>query len=150
MKVQDVMSRNVTHLAADTTVKEAAELLQKKQISGLPVMDANGRLVGMFTEKDILSHILPSYIEKVGSFVYEENPKATKRKFGQLAEMTVSKLMRREVVTVNENVTLSEVARVMLTQKIRRIPVVDKDSRVVGIIARSDILRGLIEEERKV
>ncbi|MFA5115201.1 MAG: CBS domain-containing protein [Candidatus Omnitrophota bacterium] len=149
MKVQDVMSRNVRHLSADTTVKEAAELLQKNRVSGLPVMDDNGMLLGMFTEKDILSHILPSYIEKVGSFVYEENPKAAKRKFGQLGEVTVSKLMRREVVTVNENVTLCEVARVMLTQKVRRIPVVDKDYRVVGIVARCDILKGLIEEERK-
>ena len=146
MKVKEVMTRDIAHLSPDATAKEAVEILQKKEISGLPVIDANGKLVGMFTEKDVLAYILPSYIEKVGRFVYQENPKATKRKFTQLGHVKVSGLMRHEVVTIGEDVTLCEVAKMMLTQKVRRIPVVDKEGRVIGIVARCDILRGLTEE----
>jgi predicted transcriptional regulator len=149
MKVKEVMTRDIMHLSPDTTAKEAVELLQKKEISGLPVIDASGKLVGMFTEKDVLSYILPSYIEKVGRFVYQENPKATKRKFAQLEDIKVSQLMRHDVVTIGEDVTLCEAAKMMLTQKVRRIPVVDKAAKVIGIVARCDILRGFTEEGRE-
>lgn len=145
MKVSQIMAKDVKSLSPEMNAKEALELLFKIQISGLPVIDKDGRLVGMFTEKDILSYVLPSYIEKVGRFVYEENPKATRRKFAELDRIKVSQLMRKDVVITTEDTALCEVARVMLTQKARRIPVVDKSGKVVGIVARGDILRALEE-----
>lgn len=146
MKVKEIMTKDVKSISPDTNAREALGLLDKLQISGLPVIDDKGRLVGMFTEKDVLSYILPSYIEKVGKFVYEENPKATKRKFSELAKMKVSQIMRKEVIATNEDTTLCEVARVMLTQKARRIPVLDKSGQTVGIVARCDIVRALAHE----
>ena len=80
MKVKEVMVKEVDSLSPDISVKEAMDILLKRKISGLPVIDTAGKLAGMFTEKNILSYLLPSYIEKVGRFVYEENPKATKKK----------------------------------------------------------------------
>lgn len=118
----------------------------KMEISGLPVIDAQGKLVGMFTEKDVLSYVLPSYIAKVGRFIYEENPKSVRKKFGELDKMKVSRLMRKEVVTTTEDTTLCEVARIMLTHQARRLPVLDKTGAVVGIAARGDILKATAEE----
>jgi len=149
MKVKEIMVKDVTSISPETGVDEALDLLQKMQISGLPVIDGSGKLVGMFTEKDILSYILPSYIEKVGRFIYEENPKSTKKKFAELSKIKVSQLMRKDVVTTTEDVALCEVARVMLTQKARRIPVVDKSGKVVGIVARCDILKAFVKEAGK-
>jgi len=146
MKVKDVMIRDVKSILPDTSVNQAWELLKENEISGLPVLDQDSKLVGMFTEKDILVHILPSYIEKVGKFVYEQNPKATKRKFKELSQVTVKQFMRKEVVTISEDTTLCEVARVMLTQKVRRIPVLDNSGKVVGIVARCDVLKAIAEE----
>lgn len=143
-KVKDIMSKEVISLKPDTTVKEALKSLFQLRISGLPVIE-NERLVGMFTEKDILQYILPSYIEKIGSFVYTEESKVIKRKLMELATLKVADLMRKEVVTVEENASIDEVARIMLTQKIRRIPVLNKDGKVVGIIAREDIVKALIK-----
>jgi CBS domain-containing protein len=77
MKVKEIMTKELVSIKPDDNAKDALDILFKMQISGLPVIDTQGRLVGMFTEKDILKQILPSY----------------------------------------------EVARLMLTQKIRRIPV---------------------------
>jgi len=146
MKVKEVMVKEVDSLSPDISVKEAMDILLKRKISGLPVIDTAGKLAGMFTEKNILSYLLPSYIEKVGRFVYEENPKATKKKLAELCQIKISQLMRKEVVTTTEETALCEAARIMLTQKARRLPVVDKEGKVVGIIAREDILRAMNKE----
>ncbi len=146
MKIKEIMTKDVVSLKPDDTAQEALASLSKMQISGLPVIDAGGKLVGMFTEKDILSYILPSYISKVGRFIYEENPKSTKKKFAELNKIKVAQLMRREVVTTTEEVALCEVARIMLTQKARRIPVLDKSGKVAGIVARCDLLRAFAQE----
>jgi CBS domain-containing protein len=149
MKVKEIMVKDVASISPETGADEALDLLEKMQISGLPVIDENGKLVGMFTEKDVLSYILPSYIEKVGRFIYEENPKSTKKKFMELSKIKVRQLMRKDVVTTTEETTLCEVARIMLTQKARRIPVVDKSGKVVGIVARCDILKAFAKEAEK-
>lgn len=146
MKVKEIMSKQVFSIKPDDNAKEALEILFKMKISGLPVIDAQGKLVGMFTEKDILTYILPSYIEKVGRFIYEENPRSTKKKFAELKNIKVSQLMRREVIATSEDTTLCEVARIMLTQKARRLPVLDKSGKVVGIVAREDVLKAFAKE----
>ncbi|MFA5144715.1 MAG: CBS domain-containing protein [Candidatus Omnitrophota bacterium] len=146
MKVKEIMTKDVVGINPDVDAQEALALLFSKKISGLPVIDAQGKLMGMFTEKDILSYILPGYIEKVGRFVYEEDPKSATKKFAELNKVKVSQLMRKLVVTTTEDATLCEVARVMLTQKARRIPVLDKAGRMSGIVARCDILRALAKE----
>ena len=146
MKVKEIMTKDVTSITPDTNAKEALELLLKMQISGLPVIDKENKLIGMFTEKDILRVILPSYIEKVGRFIYEEDPKATRKKFQDLKDLLVTKLMRKDVVTVDEDASLCEVTRLMFTQKVRRIPVLDKEKKIVGIVAREDIVRAYTRE----
>ncbi|MFA4888600.1 MAG: CBS domain-containing protein [Candidatus Omnitrophota bacterium] len=146
MKVREVMSCEVKTVPAQMSVQEALQLLFKLEISGLPVVNELGVLAGMFTEKDVLNFILPSYIHKVGRFVYTENPKSIRNKFSQLDKIKVEKIMRREVVTINEDATLCEAARLMLTQKARRVPVVDKTRKISGIVARCDVLRALAKE----
>ncbi|MFH0827505.1 MAG: CBS domain-containing protein [Candidatus Omnitrophota bacterium] len=146
MKAQEIMTKEVVSLRQEDNVLDGLSLLFKMKISGLPVVDANARLVGMFTEKDVLSRLLPSYIEKVGKFIYEENPKSTKKKFADLSQVTVSQIMRKEIVSTKPETTLCEVARLMLTQKTRRVPVIDETGKMLGIIARCDILKALARE----
>lgn len=150
MRIREIMTRDIVSVKPEDNAKDALNLLFKRQISGLPVIDAQGKLAGMFTEKDILSYVLPSYIEKVGRFVYEENPKAMRRKFAELDKIKVSQLMRKEVVTVSEEATLCEAARLMLTQKARRLPVLDKSGKVVGIVSRGDVLKTMSGEVQSV
>jgi len=146
MKAKEIMTKEVVSIKPEDNVKEALAFLFKMRISGLPVIDVQGRLVGMFTEKDILRQILPSYLEKVGRFVYEENPKSIKKKFQDLVNLSISQLMRKDVITIDSDTSLCEVARVMLTQKIRRIPVLDKEKKVVGIVSREDVVRAYARE----
>ncbi|MFA5090559.1 MAG: CBS domain-containing protein [Candidatus Omnitrophota bacterium] len=146
MKVKDIMIKRVVSISADTSAKIGMDLLQKMRISGLPVIDKNKKLLGMFTEKDILSYILPSYVGRVGRFIYEENPKSTRKKLSELENISVSQLMRKEVITATEELALCEIAKIMLLQKARRIPVLDEAGRVVGIISRGDVLKAFAKE----
>ncbi|MDD5454988.1 MAG: CBS domain-containing protein [Candidatus Ratteibacteria bacterium] len=147
MEVKEIMTKDINYISPETNAYEALKMLQKMQISGLPVIDDNNKLMGMFTEKEALAAILPSYIEKVGRFVYRENPKASKQKLSAFRNAKVKDFMRCEVVTVDEDTNLYEAARIMLTQKIRRIPVINKDNVVVGVVSRGDIVKALFEEQ---
>jgi CBS domain-containing protein len=145
------MVRNVKSILPDISVSQALEFLSEEKISGLPVMDKDNKLVGMFTEKDVIKYILPGYLEKVGVFIYEDNPKAIKNKVKELLnERKVCEVMRREVITVDPDSSLSEVARIMLIGKVRRIPVIDKEGKVVGIIAREDVVKAFIKFAKEV
>ena len=146
MKVKEIMTKDIISITPDTNASEALELLLKMRISGLPVLDEKNKLVGMFTEKEVLSAILPSYIEKVGRFMYQENPKAVKQKTLAFRHLKVKDVMRRTSVTLDEDTTLCEVARIMLTQKARRTPVLNKAKEVVGIVARGDVVEAIFKE----
>lgn len=146
MKVKEIMNKEVISVFPDTNAYEALILLQKRQISGLPVIDAGGKLVGMFTEKEIITVILPSYVDKVGHFIYQENPKAVKQKIQAFNTLKVKDVMRCDVITLEEETTLCEVARIMLTHKARRIPILNSNKEVIGIVARCDVVNALFSE----
>ena len=148
MKVEDVMSKDVKSILPGTSVSEAIKELKKNKISGLPVIDKNNKLAGMLTEKGIMKYLLPSYISKVGAFVYSNNPKAIKNKVQELmSERKVDDIIRKDVITVSPDTSLSELARIMLIKSVRRVPVLDKSNNVVGIVAREDVLRAFIEKD---
>lgn len=145
MKVSDIMIKEIRYLSPEASGKSALYKLINQHISGLPVIDENGGLLGMFTEKDVLRYILPSYVEQVGKFVYGETPKSILNKLGRLDNIKVKELMRKEVVTISPDASLGEAAHIALTQKARRIPVVE-NRKVIGIIAREDILKDFARE----
>lgn len=149
MKVKEIMTVKVVSIKPDMNAKEALDLLGKMEISGLPVIDENKKVIGMFTEKEILNFILPSYLSKVGSFTYQDNPKAIQQKMGAIANMQVKDIMRAEVVTIEEETSISEAARIMLTEKARRLPVLNKAKEVVGIVSRGDVLKALLHIKRE-
>jgi CBS domain-containing protein len=140
MKVKEIITRELKYLSGNESVKEALEIISSIGISGLPVIDKHRNLLGMFTEKDVLRVILPSYLKQVGGFVYEKNPKNIRKKLLSLSTVKVVDVMHKEIETVNEDTSLSEAARIMLVKNIRRIPVLDKNKKVIGIIARCDIV----------
>ncbi len=146
MKAKEIMSKNVITVSPSDDAQDALGLLQRKRISALPVVNEKGEAIGMFSEKEILSFVFPSYIQHVGNFVYEENPKSIKKKFNELKGVPVKKLMRDGVLTINENATLCEIARIMMTEKSRRICVIDDNNKLLGIVGRCDAIAAFIKE----
>ena len=143
MKVKEIMTKDVKSLSGEETVKDALDIISRLEISGLPVIDKDRNLLGMFTEKDILRIILPGYLTQVGAFVYGDDPKNIKNKFLNLHNLKVAEVMNKAVETVKEDTSLSEAARLMLTKNVRRMPVLDADKKVTGIISRYDVLAAL-------
>ncbi len=112
MKVKDVMTGNVVSVLDDSTIEDAARLLARHHISGLPVLNHAGQLVGLVTEYDLIA------------------------RQGQ----TVADIMSRGVISVTEDTDVEEVAHLLTNRRIRRVPVLSGD-QLVGIVSRSDLVR---------
>lgn len=141
LKVADLMTREVMTVSPEMTVKEAARLLFEREISGLPVVDDNSKVVGMITEKEIISMALPKYTEQLGDFDIILDAEPFNQKIAEAGRIKVKDIMRKEVLCIGEDLALAEVARLMVAKKQRRIPVVDKERKLIGIIARADIVK---------
>jgi CBS domain-containing protein len=140
MQAADVMTFGAATIRADAPVEEAARLMLEHRISGLPVVDKNGELVGMVTEGDLLCREAGAqrrrWLELVlGSVKPPAGPRLAHH-------ATVSQVMTRPVVTVREDTLVHEVADILQRHRIKRIPVV-RGGKVMGIVSRADLLRGL-------
>ncbi len=123
MRVVDLMTTDVIRVSPDTRIKEAARLMFRHRVSGLPVVDADGRLSGIITEADFLR------MEVARNEAAEPQPVET-----------VGEVMSSGVVTVAPDAEITEAAKMMVIQDVKRLPVVDADNKMLGIIARLDIV----------
>ncbi len=146
MNVREIMTKEVRGISPEMNAKEALKLLQEMKISGLPVINDKNKLEGMFTEKEILSGILPSYIKTVGKFVYQDNPKVIQQKINFFCAVFVKDVMRKNIVTVNDDTSLYEAAHIMFTLNLRRVVVLNNNQEVAGIVSRGDVLKALFGE----
>ncbi|KAF0135093.1 MAG: hypothetical protein FD145_231 [Candidatus Saganbacteria bacterium] len=147
MKISELMTKEVFTIPPDMSVKEAARLLMDKEISGLPVVDKDNKVIGMLTEKDIISMAMPKYLEEkdLHDFAYILDDGPFWKKAEEADKLKVKDIMRKEVLCVSESTPLPEVARLMISKKVRRIPIVT-DGKLVGIIARADIVKEIAKK----
>ena len=140
MCVRDAMTRNVLSLNKFDDISNAVKLLAEKNISGLPVVDRENRVVGIISEADVVSMVgsrrAHTFKEILRSIVGHPLPE---RKMGHL----VGDIMTSPAITVTPDTEISEAVRLMDGRRIRRLPVVDKDQRLVGLISRSDIVKAM-------
>jgi len=119
VKVTEIMSRPVFTASPSTPVKDAAGLLAERGVSALPVLDANGALVGIVSEADL-------------------EPVLTRR--DPMSSLTVGEVMTRPVLTFSANTEVSQAARRLLEAGVKRMPVVRR-RRVIGIVSSRDLMR---------
>ena len=143
MQARDIMTTSVVTTRPDTSIRELAELLSKRQFSGLPVVDANGRLLGIVSEGDLIHHSAIGGDSK-GKWWLERlaDPDAIARAYSRTHGQTAGDVMVRHVATISDEADLQQVAATLDTQGIKRIPVI-RDGHLVGIITRSDLVRVL-------
>jgi len=157
MKVSEVMTPDPVVVSADAPVREAAGLLRKHRIGGLPVMDGKN-LAGVITESDILALMetpgisddlwLPSPLEVIEVPIREAiNWANTQKALSHIGDQPVRKVMSSPAVTIGEDEDIDAAAAIMVKRRIARLPVV-REGRLVGIVARADIVRGLGESRR--
>jgi CBS domain-containing protein len=148
--VADIMSRDPILVRPETPLNEAIKILAEKHISGLPVVDGAGKLVGVLSETDLMWRETgvtpPAYIMILDSVIYLQNPGDYDRDLHKALGQTVGEVMTSHPISIAADKPLREAARVMHDKSIRRLPVLDAQGQVVGIITRGDIVRAMAAE----
>ncbi|NOY53135.1 MAG: CBS domain-containing protein [Deltaproteobacteria bacterium] len=148
LQAKDIMTREVITVEKQTSVKDLARLLIKKNISGVPVVEADGTLCGIVTEKDLISRDkklhLPTVVTLFDAVIYLESEKHFKEDLKKLAASTVEDIMVSEVETISEETTLREIATLIADQGKDLLPVL-REGEMVGIVGKADVVRSMIE-----
>ena len=119
MIAREIMTRNVYTISPEASVQEVAQLLSRKSISGVPVIDKDGKIIGIVTEADIIGKV-----NRVG--------------------MCVADIMSPEIIFVTEETRVGEIAMLLVERNIKRVPVM-QDGTLVGIVCRADIVRAVAQ-----
>lgn len=143
MKASDVMTSDVVSIRPQATILDATQLMLERRISGLPVIDASGTLVGIVTEGDFLRRIETGTQRKRGRLLeFLLGPGRLANEYVHTAGRKVDEVMTRDVRTVEEDAPLEKIVYLMERHRIKRIPVVRND-KVVGIITRANLMRAV-------
>jgi len=146
MRAMDVMTTDVITVDPDTTVQALATLLAERGISGAPVVDSSGRLVGIISEGDLLHRAeigtARRHRERRRSWWLDHFASDLAREYVKSHGRTVKDLMTRDVVTVTEDMDLGDVAALLEAKRIKRVPVM-REGKIVGIISRANIVRAV-------
>jgi CBS domain-containing protein len=148
MQAKDIMARDLVTIGPKTTIREIARILLKHKISGLPVVDEDGRVLGMVSEGDLLHKEvmpkMPDALNILGAIIYYNGLSEYKAAFKKMSAFTAEEIMTEKVISVQEDTDVSKVGEIMLEYHIKRVPVLS-GTRLMGIISRSDIVRMLLE-----
>ncbi len=148
MKAKDIMTTPVITVTSQTPVRDAVQLMVERSISGLPVVDESGRLVGIVTEADLLlkeAEPRPAHpvVEWFGHWLWLERRVSGYRK---VEGRTVGEVMTHNVVTAEEETPVHEIASRMVRHRVNRLPIV-RGGQVVGIVTRADILKVFLRQD---
>ena len=145
--VADAMSRDPIIVRPETPLNEAIRLLAERRISGLPVVDDASQLVGIISETDLMWQETgvtpPPYIMLLDTVIYLKNPAQYERDLHKALGQTVGEVMSRDPITISPDKLLKEAAQLMHDREVRRLPVVDAQGKVIGILTRGDIVRDM-------
>ncbi len=144
--VQDLMTRDVVTVAVDTSYKRVAEVLAEAKVSGLPVLDTEGHVVGVVTEADLL--VREEYPGEHGRPPMLPLPGAARKR--KAAAETAGELMSAPAITIEDRTSVVRAAREMDRHHIKRLPVVDEMGRLVGIISRRDLLKIFLRSDEDI
>jgi CBS domain-containing protein len=143
--VADVMTPNPISVTPETNLEAAIQLLTEHHIGGLPVINAEGALVGILSESDLMWQATgvepPAYIMLLDSMIYLKSPKKYTEELHKALGQLVKDVMTAKVITITPEKSIREAAQLMHDKRIRRLPVVGDQDQVIGILTRGDIVR---------
>jgi CBS domain-containing protein len=150
MQVRDVMTPNVVSIAANETIAQAVQMMLQNRISGLPVVDAAGNLVGMVTEGDFLRRAeLGTQRRRPKWLEFLVGPGRLAEEYAHTAGCNIEEVMTIDPVTVVEDDTLETVVELMERRHIKRLPVL-RNGKIVGIVSRANLMQALASLTRDV
>jgi CBS domain-containing protein len=147
MRADEIMSMNVMTVSPDTHVRDVARKLLERGVSALPVVDAEGRILGIISEGDLMRR-RESGTERHPSWWLRllQNPGDAAADYVKTHGLHAKDVMTRNVITVSENTPAAEIAELLEKHRIKRVPVV-RQGKIVGIVSRANLLHGLIVQK---
>jgi CBS domain-containing protein len=143
--VESVMSAPVVTVTPETTFKECVRIMRRKRVSGLPVVDASGKLVGIVSESDLLNKA-----ERRDPDAYLLESRLHRLDRARASALDVGSAMSSQVVSVSPDFPIALAAREMHTRGFKRLPVINSSGRLVGIVSRGDLLTVFLRSDRQV
>jgi CBS domain-containing protein len=144
MQVQHLMTRDVVTVREDTSLNEVARCMSEKGISGIPVLDAEGQLVGIITELDMIARNarleVPVFLQILDASIPLELPSHLRERLQHMLGTEARDVMTEKVHTVTQDTELEDLVDLMLKKRVNPVPVL-QDDRLVGIVSRSDLVR---------
>jgi CBS domain-containing protein len=148
-RVGGIMTREVLTVQPNTPVSQVARLMSEHDISGLPVVDEAGQVLGVVTERDIIVRNtrfkMPTFFVILDSIIYLETPHHFQERLAHMLGATAEEVMSKPAVTISPDASIEALAELMVDQRMNPIPVVEA-GKLVGIVSRSDIIRLMAEE----
>ena len=146
LTAKDIMTSDVITVTPEMPVEKLAELLWQKKIGGAPVVDAGDKLLGVVTESDLIDqakHVhIPTVVTILDSFLFLENPNKLDKEIKKMAGRTVKDICSQELITVESDSSLGDMATLMSEKKVHTLPVL-KDGDLVGVVGKSDLIRAI-------
>jgi len=148
--VADIMDTDVVTVRPEDDIRAAVDTLREHDLPGVPVVNGDGRCVGIVTESDLILRDeaadihLPHHIDIMGGIIWLESTKHFEARVKKALASNVRQMMTADPVTVAPDAPVEEAARLIAEHKHNRLPVVDSDGRVVGVVTRVDVLDALI------
>lgn len=138
----DIMCAEVISIAPDDSLEEAIKMLAKKHISGLPVVDKENKVVGIISERNVIDFSSKLNVVALVGLSGWVSPQADVS-FEAFSRTRVKDIMSKKVVTAKSSTSGEEIARLMKNRKINRIPIVDDNGKLLGIVTRGDLVNYL-------
>ena len=146
LKAKDIMTTQVITAAPDLPVEKLAALLWENKIGGVPVVDTEGKLLGVATENDLIDQAknihIPTVISILDSFVFLESPQKMDKEFEKMTGRVVGDICSKELITVDEDTPFNEVATIISEKKVHTLPVL-ANGKIAGVIGKSDLIRAI-------
>lgn len=146
----NIMISDVVTVTAETSIGELSQVLLKNKVSGVPVVDKEGKLIGIVTEANIIQENIkvqfPFYFDPLMISGYVVDFEKYSQDIKDYLNTKVETIMNHRVKTANPSTPASEIADIMVSDKVNRIPIIDENKKVVGIITRADIIKAMIEK----
>ncbi|MFE9650630.1 CBS domain-containing protein [Streptomyces sp. NPDC006365] len=142
--VSDVMTHTVIAVGRDAPFKEIVGLIDQWKVSALPVLEGEGRVIGVVSEADLLPK--EEFRDREGG----EDEQADRSERRKAAALTAGELMSSPAVTVHAVAPVTEAARIMARRHVKRLPVVDAVGMLQGVVSRSDLLKGFLRDDEEI
>ncbi len=150
MEVKDFMHRQIVTAGPKTLMLEIWKLIMREQVHSLPIVDRDKHVIGIIVKEDLLEKLFPDYVDIIPDFsAGEDVDEDFKEKLDKIKNWTAERVMQKNVVFTRPNTNAMRALSRMIVRKIRQLPVIDDDDKIVGLVSKGDIFDGLFKKNVK-